>query len=266
MNKSKLIWIFIAVILIFGIITITVNAASSNSFKAKLVFSKSDTYLEAGEVIDIKLKLSDINMGNGIMALSGKLVFDEKVFEVIKADNAGIIKSNSPSKLKYLSNGGSPTYAMGTKKFALDLGSYVKSPTDVLLISLKVKSNISVKQTTVKVVDFVTSNGIEDVDANDMSIVIKAKKKIVVPKEKESEIQPEAEVKLEKEKVKKTVDNSNKTVKKVAKEKKTVDNTVTKTEKLPYTGMSWLGYTFIIVFVVIAIVTYKKYNCMKDIK
>jgi len=163
----------ISIILLIAILCIcTISEASS--FSASLTTEKKE--VKAGEVISIKLNVSNIEMSNGLMALSGKLIYDEEIFEAITTNNMGGIVSTSLSKINGLGSWSSPTYTSVTKMFVLDANDYITEASGVVEIQLKVKSDISEQETTVRVTDIVASNGEEDIPAQDVSITLNVKK------------------------------------------------------------------------------------------
>lgn len=162
----------ISILIIILILGISINSYADSSFQAKL--STDTTGLKAGENVKIILKVYNINMGNGIMALSANLLFDENVFEAIEVNNLGGVVDESPSQLNPLKNWSSPSYSPNTKKMAIDASKFITSDCDVIEMILKVKENINVKETTIKLTEVMASNGEEDIPASDISITIKS--------------------------------------------------------------------------------------------
>jgi len=159
------------VLLVFILcITFTVNATD---FKINLLVD-NDVKLKSGELIKVNVKLNDIDMKKGILVLSATLDYDEDIFESIQSDSLGSINKKSLSKIEAL-DGSSPTYSSKSKKFVMDFGTFIDKPTDILQISLKVKNDISKKETVVKLKDITATDGEEEISVS--SVVLKINEK-----------------------------------------------------------------------------------------
>lgn len=160
----------ISILLIVQLIILCPIVVNALSYTASL--STDVAELKAGETVSINMKLSNIDMDTGIMAMSAKLIFDENIFEPITVNTLGGIVSSSLSKMNGLNGWGSISYSPVTKIFAMDASSFMTDTDDVLQILLKVKSGVTAKKTTVEVRDIEASNGDKDVKADNVSIEI----------------------------------------------------------------------------------------------
>lgn len=159
--------ISILLIILISLCPIIVNALS---YTASL--SAEEVELKPGETININLKLSNIDMDSGIIALGGELIFDENIFEPITVNSMGGILSSSLSKISALGSFGGIAYSPTTKKFTMDGNDFMTETNDVLKIMLKVKSGVTAKTTTVEIRNLVASNGDKDVEAGNASIKV----------------------------------------------------------------------------------------------
>jgi len=160
-------------ILFLMIVLCVCTISEANSFSASLTTEEKE--IKPGDVISVKLNISDIDVKNGLMALSGKLIYDEKIFETITTNDMGAIETTSLSKMNAIGSWASPIYTSRTKMFVIDANNYITNTSGVLEIQLKVKEDVRNQKTAVKVVEIVASNGEKDINAEDTSINIKIK-------------------------------------------------------------------------------------------
>lgn len=155
MNR-KLILITFVILLV---ITLLINTVSASSFSASMTASKN-TVAESTE-FTITVKVSNIDAGiNGINSVSGIFSYDTKVFETIT--------SSSISGL----NSWQPNYFPDTGKIILLKTSYAKTDEDVLQVTLKTKAGTAGKSGVVSFKSIVASDSTVDIPASDISTTI----------------------------------------------------------------------------------------------
>ena len=149
----------ISIILII-ILTLFLNSviyAANESFSIKLESTKTE--VKPTEEIEVKLKIKDFqNINEGIYAFSGTIVYDTNVFEPLT--DAKIKGEGSWSAV--------PTSNPITGQITADSGGGVKTESDVITITLKVKENAAegtIGKITIK--DFEASEGEVDILANE---------------------------------------------------------------------------------------------------
>ena len=160
----------IGICLMFFIIAIFIvpNFAQADSFNFTVEADKDE--IKQGETVTLSLKLSDIDAGElGINTVEGKLSYDEKVFEKVSKSSFTELNNwrityndeEKESKGKFVG----VLFQIGTKKNQ-EIGQ----------IKLKVKENIDVSETTIKVTDIATNNGKDLIKDRDKEINLKIAK------------------------------------------------------------------------------------------
>ena len=129
---------------------IVVISTISNAASVGMLLS-SNSKLKAGDTVTVTMSLGNIDAGNGIDTITAELNYDKNVFETVETSN--LIASNSWT----------PTYASSTNMLTVLKNSKVTKGETVLTITLKVKSTLSVKSTTVTLKDI---EGIEEFGFN----------------------------------------------------------------------------------------------------
>ena len=146
---------------------IVVISTISNAASVGMTLS-SNSKLKAGDTVTVTMSLGNIDAGNGIDTITAELNYDKNVFETVETSN--LIASNSWT----------PTYASSTNMLTAVKNSKVTKGETVLTITLKVKSTLSVKSTTVTLKDIVVSGGrvqdggTGDINVNNASVTINA--------------------------------------------------------------------------------------------
>lgn len=151
----KVIVIMIITAMIMGI----VNVSNAFSFNANL---SSNDKLVAGQEVKITLSLSGINMDDGIRSIKvGKITVGEEFEPVTSANFTS-------------SNTWMPTYANGG--LILMSGTPVKSEGVAVTLTLKVKSGVTAKSSTIKFENIVASSGSNtgDISEGTKTITVKA--------------------------------------------------------------------------------------------
>ena len=154
--KRKLLVIALVIILVVALFINTVNAAS---FIATISSSKT-TVAESAE-FTVTVKISNIDAGaNGINSISGVFSYDTSVFESIT--------TSSISGL----NDWKPTYFPDTGKVLLLKTQFAKTDEDVLQVTLKTKAKTSGKSGVVSFKSIEASNSDTEIQAADVSTTI----------------------------------------------------------------------------------------------
>ena len=152
--KKNIIRVFIISIMLVLIYSTIVNAYS---FNTTLIPSK--TSVKAGEELTVTLKVSNLDVGDGINTFSGVISYDQNVFEKI-----------SDSSIEGL-KGWSKNYNQDNGKVTLTKMSKVKDEEELLQITLKAKSDSS-GNGKVSLTNIVASNSQADISSTDISISI----------------------------------------------------------------------------------------------
>ncbi len=155
MKTKSLIIALIAVI----IITLIPTEAAALSFTASMT-TESTTVAESTE-FTVKVKVSNIEAGvNGINSLAGYLSYDTKVFDAI-----------SESSINAL-NGWIVSYAAETGKITLYKNLFVKNEEEVFWITFRTKAGTAGKKATIAYKSITASNSETDITATDVSTTI----------------------------------------------------------------------------------------------
>lgn len=222
---------------------IVVISTISNAASVGMTLS-SNSKLKAGDTVTVTMSLGNIDAGNGIDTITAELNYDKNVFETVETSN--LIASNSWT----------PTYASSTNMLTAVKNSKVTKGETVLTITLKVKSTLSVKSTTVTLKDIVVSGGrvqdggTGDINVNNASVTINADSDAISKNENTTG----------------NTTNSSKT--NTTKQNTTLkDNTVTKKSTLPKTGIGQSGVIAIVVIAIVGTFSYVLYKkTSKEVK
>lgn len=153
----------IAVMLMTGIIIICsskVNAASSDSYKVGISVDKN-TILQ-GDNIEVVISLQDLNIttgDKGLGAYQATLEYDKSIFEYVG--------------IKGLNSWDTPIYNDGTFATTTSTGEVIKEAEEVVKITLKVKTNLTQGETTIKLTNITASTGTNTVATANVSKTIK---------------------------------------------------------------------------------------------
>ena len=222
---------------------IVVISTIANAASVGMTLS-SNSKLKAGDTVTVTMSLGNIDAGNGIDTITAELNYDKNVFETVETSN--LIASNSWT----------PTYASSTNMLTAVKNSKVTKGETVLTITLKVKSTLSVKSTTVTLKDIVVSGGrvqdggTGDINVNNASVTINADSDAISKNENTTG----------------NTTNSSKT--NTTKQNTTLkDNTVTKKSTLPKTGIGQSGVIAIVVIAIVGTFSYVLYKkTSKEVK
>lgn len=206
----------------------------------------SSSKLKAGDTVEVTLKISNIDAGEGIDAVMGTLDYDKNVFEEVTEDNfEGLNKWNVN------------IYSTDSQKFTVTKSSKVNQASDILKLTLRAKSTISVDSTTITMKNVTASGG--SVDTGGTGDIQVQNVSITISKETQNEKPPVTnEVKNEVTGNVTDKTNTNANTNSVTK----INNISGATSgKLPQTGENILGIVAAITIVsIIAIVAFIKYR------
>lgn len=224
---------------------IVVISTISNAASVGMTLS-SNSKLKAGDTVTVTMSLGNIDAGNGIDTITAELNYDKNVFETVETSN--LIASNSWT----------PTYASSTNMLTAVKNSKVTKGETVLTITLKVKSTLSVKSTTVTLKDIVVSGGrvqdggTGDINVNNASVTINADSDAISKNENTTG---------------NTTTTTNTTTNTTKQNTTLKDNTVTKKTTLPKTGIEQGGVIAIVVIAIVGTFSYVLYKkTSKEVK
>ena len=224
---------------------ILVISTISNAASVGMTLS-SNSKLKAGDTVTVTMSLGNIDAGNGIDTITAELNYDKNVFETVETSN--LIASNSWT----------PTYASSTNMLTVLKNSKVTKGETVLTITLKVKSTLSVKSTTVTLKDIVVSGGrvqdggTGDINVNNASVTINADSDAISKNENT---------------ISNTTTTTNTTTNTTKQNPTLKDNTVTKKTTLPKTGIEQGGVIAIVVIAIVGTFSYVLYKkTSKEVK
>ncbi len=158
----------ITIILILAIIILFSKTVKAES-KVEMQLTSSDTKLIAGQSVEVTLSITNIDAGNGIDAIVGKINYDENVFEEI-----------TDEELDGQNKWNVQIYNPNTRLFTISKSSKVNKNSDVLKITFKVKEGVTAENAKISISDIVVSGGsvatggTGDIKVSETSITIKA--------------------------------------------------------------------------------------------
>lgn len=239
--KAKLKTLITVSIMALMVVISTISNAASVGMSLS-----SSSKLKAGDTVTVTMSLGNIDAGNGIDTITAELNYDKNVFETVETSN--LIASNSWT----------PTYASSTNMLTVLKNSKVTKGETVLTITLKVKSTLSVKSTTVTLKDIVVSGGrvqdggTGDISVNNASVTINADSDAVSKNENT---------------ISNTTTTTNTTTNTTKQNTTLKDNTVTKKTTLPKTGIKQGGVIAIVVIAIVGTFSYVLYKkTSKEVK
>ena len=139
-NKKIVIALLVIVSILLGLMGKTYAA---NSFTVGLQRDGNDR-VPKGSTFKITVKLSKINVGDGLSTFSGTLTYSDDILEIVKDSG-----NNNKEKVKGL-NDWTATYNSGTGVLLLDTAEPVKNDVEICEIEFKVKENTTANTATIK--------------------------------------------------------------------------------------------------------------------
>lgn len=142
MKSKKVIVILLVFAMIIGI-NIKALAATEDSYKVNL--TATSTTVKTGDTVSIKLKITNVNVKNGIGSCQGTISYDKDVFELVEISGIG----------KW---GGLAADDNGNFTGARSDAQAVKEDQEILTVELKVKDSAKVGSSEIKVSNFEAYN------------------------------------------------------------------------------------------------------------
>lgn len=150
-------------IIVLGLILLTtismvINVYAISTFEMSLGSSKSE--LNKGEEFTVDVKISNIQMDKGIVAIGGKIEYDRDSLELVRLEGQD--------------KWARPSYNDDNGKFATDRDDYGTSDEVIFKIIFNVKEQ-SKENLTITVSELAGSNGKDEVKPNSISTNVKVK-------------------------------------------------------------------------------------------
>ena len=159
---AKVMTIMLVVAIVLSITTIV----KANSVSMSL---SSSSELKAGNTVEVNINLTNVDAGEGINGIAGKLSYDSSIFEAVGSDD---LSSNTNWSI---------TYNPDQNKLALIKNSKVNSSETVVTVRMKVKDSANVGSSTTVAFTNISasggsaqSGGTGDIDVNQASVSIKS--------------------------------------------------------------------------------------------
>jgi len=151
--RKKIAVIIIMLVLVVASLITTVSAAS---FTATITPSQT-TVAESNEVV-VTIRVSNLDVGTtGINVFEGVLSYSTQIFETINADS---IEGT---------NGWQPSYNQDTGKISVYKQGFLNEDADIFQITFKTKTNVTGKTGDIKISDIKASNTGETIEAQTIS-------------------------------------------------------------------------------------------------
>ena len=238
-------------ILIISLLFLLIIATFANSSFAALSFTAtmtpSSTTVKESTEFTVTIKVSNIQAGDhGINTLSGVFEYNTEVFEAISSSNIEGL------------NGWSATYTSNNKKITLLKTSFTNSDEDVLQITLRTKAGTTGKTGEISYKSIQASNSEDDISASDISTTINIGNTPITPTLTPIVTPtPTATPTVAPTKAPTPITTLTPTP---------VPTKSSSNNNIPKTGVSDVAIKALFVVIVISVVSYIKYNSMKDIK
>lgn len=252
--RKKLAVIITMIVLVAVSLATTVSAAS---FTASLTPS-STTVAESNEVV-VTVRVSNLDVGTtGINTFEGVLSYSAQIFETISADS---IEGN---------NGWQPAYNQETGKISMYKQGFLNEDADIFQITFKTKTNVTGKTGDIKISDIKASNTGETIEAAPISTRIT----VGTPSEGNNMGNTSGNTTNTNKNIsrinttntvgKNIADNTNTNRNVTSSYIDSTNNTTNTVEDIPYTGVSDNVMRAIFVVLVIAGISYFKYESIKE--
>ena len=241
--------------LLITLVFITVSLAATYSVKITLKDELSADIAQ-GRTITFLIKLSDIDVEDGIGAISGKFEYDTNVFEKIVA--ADIKASDGWGSISYNDIEGNPQQGyFVTERSA---GDSVIENNDLMEITATVRTNAPTGRTEIKISNITASNGNEDTTIADVlaSITIVGKQSTGNPNDNNTNNNNTNNNNTNNNNTNNNNTNNNNT-------NNNIDNNATTNETIPHTGIKDYTMPFILIFLGVAVISYIRYKKIKNI-
>ena len=154
--KKKVLLITLVIALV---VIVLIDTVMASSFIATITASK--TAVAESTEFTVTVKISNIDAGpNGINSVSGIFSYDNKIFENLTTSSVTGL------------NGWQSSYYPDTGKIVLFKSTYAKNDEDILQVTLKTKASTAGKSGAVSLKSIVASNSEADINASDISTTI----------------------------------------------------------------------------------------------
>lgn len=243
--KKGILSVIIAGIIAFTIVTVSFAATYSVKITLKDVTSAD---IEQGTTITFLIKLSDIDVENGIGAISGKFEYDTNVFEKIEA--ADVKAGSGWGSISY-NDQNDDEGRFVTERAA---GDAVTENNDLMEITATVKLNAPTGRTEIKISNITASDGNEDITIADVIAAVA----IVGDNPSNSNNNTNTNTNN-------GINNNNTDGNNNAIPNDTIENNATPNGTIPDTGIEDYTMPFILILLVVAVISYIRYKKIKNI-
>lgn len=243
--KKGILSVIIAGIIAFTIVTVSFAATYSVKITLKDVTSAD---IEQGTTITFLIKLSDIDVENGIGAISGKFEYDTNVFEKIEA--ADVKAGSGWGSISY-NDQNDDEGRFVTERAA---GDTVTENNDLMEITATVKLNAPTGRTEIKISNITASDGNEDITIADVIAAVA----IVGDNPPNSNNNTNTNTNN-------GINNNNTDGNNNAIPNDTIENNATPNGTIPDTGIEDYTMPFILILLVVAVISYIRYKKIKNI-
>lgn len=211
------------------------------TFKAGL--TSNTTSANPGDEISVVMNFNNLNeITTGLNAYEGVLEYDKDVFEPVTTSN-----------FSSLNNWDSISFNENTGHFLSAKNDGITSQEDIVKITLKVKSDSKIGNTTISIKNIQASEGISDLSTDDVSISIDVQEKSIPD--------PTPDPTPDSNQITNT-DNSSIHNTSNSLQNNIISNSTTSKESLPKAGMYYFILPTILALVAISIFSYIKYTRM----
>lgn len=247
--KKGILSVIIAGIIAFTIVTVSFAATYSVKITLKDVTSAD---IEQGTTITFLIKLSDIDVENGIGAISGKFEYDTNVFEKIEA--ADVKAGSGWGSISY-NDQNDDEGRFVTERAA---GDTVTENNDLMEITATVKLNAPTGRTEIKISNITASDGNEDITIAD----VRAAVAIVGdnPSNSNNNTNTNTNTNNGINNNNTNTDGNNNAI-----PNDTIENNATPNGTIPNTGIEDYTMPFILILLVVAVISYIRYKKIKNI-
>ena len=157
------------IIVLIAIVTLPIFAST---YMVKIT-AKDSTQITSGDVVTFVVKISNIDKEHGVGAISGKLEYNQSVFETITNDN--IVSGEGWGSISF--NDTETSSAYGYFVTERSSGDIITTDNELMTITAKVKSNATLGNTTIKVTNLSASDGNNDFFTEDAMLTLIVKDK-----------------------------------------------------------------------------------------
>lgn len=155
---------------IIALITIIALPTFASTYIVKLT-TQGSTQIALGDTVTFIVKISNIDKDHGVGAISGKIEYDQSVFELIKTAN--IASGEGWGSISFNDTEGNSQYGSFVTERAS--GDIVTDDNELMKITAKVKSNATLGSTTIKITNLSASDGNDDLLTEDAPLTVTVK-------------------------------------------------------------------------------------------